>query len=665
MKKFFGLIITLIPALSWAQSLPEASLRVTPSVGDLTTTFVLDASDSQAAQGFGSRLEYQFKTSSKALRSSFQASPVFQFRPAEAGTFNAQLWVRDTSSGSVTTTYQRYSVRQETQRDIRISVSNLTPKEGENVTYTVTVFGNNLDRNQIQVRWDFNSDGRWETSLKRDLTATFPAVEGSSEPTVEVVFPDGLRLREKGLFPVTTNTSRSNTRQRLSISTRNLDLKAPVLEIHPSSSSGTENTIFTFDGSNTLTSKDSYLEWVIEGRTIKNQEKITYKFKSSGKKTVILKHCSLSSNEACRETSTSIEIRNEVNDQYLDITWFNVTDRGRGGQNLDYARISSTDKVRFTVRPQGQPSSNQRWRYRWDFDGDGTYDTNFSDKPSAEYTFNEVGTFVAVVEAIPSITTTNFTSLVKALPIYVERNRAPQGEFNFRQDNNYVGEKVYYTAEASDPQSGNVVEVRFDSDADGVWDSDFRRQLSWWWVYDVPGDYNVRMQLRDPQGRVHEVKRTMTILPMVAPKTAVTVSHRSQVERTTIQLDASASQGRALTYEWKVRGQSKVKLQGARTSLRLPAGDYTICLTIRDRLGVEDTVEFPVSFVVKENLVTKQAQPPTEASPNLLRFLPGAPSINNYVLPSNGVPRGPSPFVVEAGTAIPGDGYVSGMRPGR
>jgi len=86
---------------------------------------------------------------------------------------------------------------------------------------------------------------------------------------------------------------------------------------------------------------------------------------------------------------------------------------------------------------------------------------------------------------------------------------------------------------------------------------------------------------------------------------------------------------------------------------------------VRDRLGVKNQVDFPVSFVPKTQAVTaSQQNNGVEASPNVLQWLPGAPSLHqdNFVLPNGGVPRGPSPFVIEAGTAIPNDGFVSGMR---
>jgi len=668
MKKFYIAFLALITLpISALAALPSVNIKVTPSTGDLRTNFVLDASNSLNNQGNNQHLQYQFKVSPNSYRTPFSSQSRQTFKASKTGTFKAQVWVRDTKTGSTRTSFFTYRVREELQRDIRISASNTTPGEGETVIYKVTVFGNGFNRDAVQTRWDFNSDGRFDTDFTLGLTGSYTPQVGTTSPTVEVKFPDGQIIRGQGIYATRTSPSRNRPtgRDRIKVVTASNPLKPAIIQFSPNRQNASQNTVFNFDGSDTKMTSGSWLEWIIEGRTITNKDKIRYQFKSSGNKIVTLRHCINRAEPICLDTKTSVSIKAEPNDQFLDITWVNLTDRGRSTLTRDYARATVSDNLRFTVRTQGQPNPGQRFTYRWDFDGDGFWDTDFTEHTSVEHRYNKSSKFVAIVEAQPAITTKNFVSIKHAIPVYIERNRAPQGEFKFTKTGNFVGERIYYTAQVSDEQSGQQVEVRFDSDADGVWDSDFRRQLSWYWVYDVPGKYEVRMQLRDPQGRTNEVKQTMTVLAMPEPEAKVKASHRNQTEGGSILLDATGSEGRELTYEWKVLGQPKVKLQGSRTSLRLPAGDYTVCLIIRDRLGVENQLEFPVSFVPKAQAVaTARPSNGVEASPNVLQWLPGAPSLHqdNYVLPNGGVPRGPSPFVIEAGTAIPSDGFVSGMR---
>ena len=668
MKKFFSLaLLTLTPWLVQAQSAPQASVSLVPTTGSLQTEFVLDASQSRNASGNNQNLEYQFRADSKLPRTPFTSNPIFRFRAIETGNATAEVIVRDRNTGLITISGHRYTVRQTQQKSVRITVSTLNPAVNQSVVYEATVFGNNLNRDKLQSRWDFNSDGRWDTNYLNNLTTSFTPQSGKSFPTVEVKFEDGSVIRSRGLEMNTSNTQRSQNSLTAFVSVPRNPLKSPVIEVSPRSAIVKENTNFTLDASKTQITKDSYLEWVIEGRTIPGKEKIDYIFKSSGEKTVTLRHCQISNPDNCLETNTVVNVTAKPNDQFLDLYWQNMSDRGRRTLAKDYAVATATDTLRLTVRPQGIMTRNQSFSYRWDFEGDGNWDTNFAEEALVEHTYNQPGTYIIEVEALPRITTNNFEILRYSLPVYIERNRAPIGDFNFTQTNNYVGEKVTYTATASDPESESLVEVRFDSDADGVWDSEFRNQRSWWWVYDEPGDYNVRMQIRDPQGRVKEVRKMMTILPMLPPKTQVKVSHRAQTENLNIILDASGSQGRKLTYEWTIQGQPQIKYTSARANVRLPAGNYQVQLVVRDRLGVSDSVVFPVTFLPQTSATSVVGTPrpllaPIGMNSAVNQISSINPTRNNFVIPPGGVAPSVSPFQVEAGDVIKNDGYVSNMR---
>ena len=663
MKKFVLLLSLLFaPFVTQAQSVPQVSVNLTPTTGSLQTEFTLDASLSRGADGTNQDLEYQFRADSKLPRTAFTSNPVFKFRPIETGDAVAEVVVRDKSTGLTTISGHRYTVRESEQRSVQIKVSTLTPALGESVIYEATVFGNNLNRDKLQARWDFNSDGRWETNFTTSLIASFTPASGKSFPTVEVKFEDGSIIQASGLDLRTGNQGHAQNSTTNFVSIPQNPLRPPVIEVSPRSATIKENTNLSLDGSKTQLTNDSFLEWIIDGQVLPGKLKINYVFKSSGEKTITLRHCLVSNPDYCLETSTVVEVQAKPNDQFLEVYWQNLSDRGRQTTARDYAVATVSDTLRFTVQTQGTPMQGQSFTYRWDFEGDGQWDTNFESDTFVEHTFNQSRDFIVMVEALPSITTNNFTVLRYVLPVYIERNRAPRGDFDFTQTNNFVGERVTYTAKVSDPESAQLVEVRFDSDADGVWDSDFRNQRSWWWIYDQPGDYKVRLQVRDPQGRIEEVSKIMTILPMPQPQTQVLVSHRTQTENQPILLDGSQSAGRKLTYQWTVQGQPQIKLMGAKTNLKLPAGTYQVQLKIRDRLGVQDSVVFPVTFIPLSDIKPQTSQNVASEAPNMLGYLPGSPDVNNYILPPGGVPQGPSPFQIEAGTALPNDGLVSGMR---
>lgn len=666
----FALLTTLTVQ---AQSVPQVRLSLSPGSGDRQTVFTLDASQSQNARGNTQNLEYQFRVDQFSSRTPYSRTPRITFRASRTGTLTAEVRVRDINTGATSVAAQRYIVRENQQREVQIRVSNTNPLEGDSVTYEAVVFGNGITRSELQSRWDFNSDGRFDTNFRGSLIASDTPAPGRAFPTVEVKFPDGSTIIERGFEVNTSNTRRDQGNSTNFITTDRRGLKKPVIEVTPLSQVIKENTNVTFDGSKTELLQNSFLEWVVESRTIRDQEKINYTFRTSGSKTVTLRHCLVDNPTYCLESSVDIEVETKPNDQYLTLFWNNLSDQGRTQKRNDYALITASDEVRITVRPQGQPSVRQSFLYRWDFEGDGAWDTDFQEETSVEHRYHQPGNYVAVVEGLPSVTTRNFKSLTAFLPVYVERNRAPFGDFDFQQSNNFVGERVTYTAVVKDPESGNRVDVRFDSDADGVWDSDFRQQRSWWWIYDTPGVYNVRMQIRDPQGRLEEVTKPMTILPMPTPQTQVKVSHRSQTENGSIRLDASESVGRKLTYEWTVQGRRDIKLQGAQTNLRLTAGDYQVQLVIRDRLGASDSVVFPVSFVPATTQTNRapmagaiglqqQTAFSGPSTSNIINQLPGARMQNNFILPPQGAPSIASPFQIDAGFSPQSNGISTSMR---
>jgi len=144
-----------------------------------------------------------------------------------------------------------------------------------------------------------------------------------------------------------------------------------------------------------------------------------------------------------------------------------------------------------------------------------------------------------------------------------------------------------------------------------------------------------------------------------SPEAKVQVSHRQQTEGSSITLDASASTGQDLRYDWSIRERAWQQFNGPQINLNLPAGTYNLVLTVTDQSGAQDQANFPVTFVTANN---QTVTPQTNTTSNLPQGFPGLGQQQNFILPE--VPNMPnSPFVINTGSNLDkAPSFLSGMR---
>ena len=206
------------------------------------------------------------------------------------------------------------------------------------------------------------------------------------------------------------------------------------------------------------------------------------------------------------------------------------------------------------------------------------------------------------------------------------------------------------------------IDLRFDLDGDGVWEDDFRPARSEKFRYDVPGEYLVRVQLRDPQLRVTTLTRIIPIFDIPEPDIKVIASHRTQSVNQPIRLNARESEGRGLRYEWRVLNDPLIPvLRGAQTSLRFQdTGEYAVELTITDELGRKDQVTFPVTIVEKSQQNITQTAPAVLPENLQIPNISNLPGINN---PDFSTPASDFIFQQDTARTIP-EFRLTGLRPG-
>ena len=665
--------ITLLTGLSQAQNLlPRVNLDLSPSVVRVGEVLHYDATNSRNSQGqINQNLEYRFQFTNSGPWTAFSPIGKGQFTPGKLEPQRSHLFrveVRDRLTGATQRTFRNYRIIN-ARNPIPPRIKLLTPPpfaEGQQVGFEASILVESfIDRDDILVRWDFNSDGIFDTPFQRDKRGfTVFSTTNLLSPTLEVQFPGGQTETVRGLR-TDLQPSRGTFNFARDINTLVLNpaqIQAPIVNVSPGNKVPTEDITFTFDASKTTLSSNSYLEFFIDGVQIENPGLVVkHRFESPGDHVVRVEHCRNQNNPVCRTTEVNVFVEPNSTDFLVDFTAIEVdrgSDRFRISDNT-YQAVTS-QQILFTSELEFEVAGEiPVFQFRWDFDGDGVFDTPFSNQRNAQYTYDRAGTFKATLEVRDDQGTVN--QAIKT--IIIRDNTAPTGAIRTLSWPNYVGRDIQFTVDVSDKESQlSQIDLRFDLDGDGIWEDDFRPARSETFRYDQPGQYTVRVQLRDPQLRVTTLTRTIPIFDIPKPDIKIIASHRTQTVNQPIRLNAQGSAGLGLRYEWSILNDPLTQtLRGAQTSLRFQeAGEYAIELVITDELGQKDTVIFPVNIVENSQQNIFQASPAT-LPPNLktpqISNLPGINN-SNFVTPV-------SDFIFQQDTVntIP-EFRLTGLRPG-
>ena len=674
MIKYFASIFLatiILIGVSQAQNLlPRVNLDLSPSVVRVGEMLHYDATNSRDSQGkINLNLEYRFQFTNSGPWTAFSPIGKGSFTPSKLDSQTSHLFrveVRDRLTGATQRTFRNYRIIN-ARNPIPPRIKLLTPppfSEGQQIGFEASILVESvIDRDDILVRWDFNSDGIFDTPFQRDKRGfTVFSTTNRLSPTLEVQFPGGQIETVRGLrtdqqpgrgtfdFSRDINTLVLNPAQ----------IQAPIVNVSPGTKAPTEDITFTFDASRTTLSSNSYLEFFIDGVQIENPGlAVKHRFNSPGDHVVRVEHCRGQNNPVCRTTEVNVFVEPNSTDFLVDFTAIEVdrgSDRFRISDNT-YQAVTS-QQILFTSELEFEVAGETPiFQFRWDFDGDGIFDTPFSNQRNAQYTYDRAGTFKPTLEVRDDQETVN--QAVKT--IVVRDNTPPTGSIRTQSWPNYVGRDIQFTVDVADKESQlSQIDLRFDLDGDGVWEDDFRPARSETFRYDQPGEYTVRVQLRDPQLQVTTLTRTLPIFDLPEPKIKVIASHRNQTVNQPIRLNAQESLGEGLRYEWKVLNDPLIQtLRGAQTSLRFQeAGEYAVELTITDELGRKDTVIFPV------NIVEKSQQ-------NTAPSVPGNPPINLEIPQINNLPGVNAPISIPSEFSFQQDPVktipefrLTGLRPG-
>jgi len=357
---------------------PRALFTISPKTGFTVTSFEFNAAGSSdlesSPEQLSVRWDYEsdgtFDTDYSLNKVSYHIFPV-------PGSYQVTLEVRDPEGLT-----DRYSLNV----DVNISSSapiahfEVSPQNGRISTLFLFDASGCYDVqdpiNTLQVRWDFNGDGEWDTPWSTFKSQSyFFRNPGNYITKLEVLDTEGL----------TGSTSRL-------IKVENVNIKpTAVFKVDPQK--GTTETLFTFDASGSTDPEDAsdllrvrwdwnndgY--WDTEYRTIKS---IQHRFTEAGTHTVVLE---VTDTEGFASTfDKTIPISNPNTPPIADFA-VNPTE-GTTETLFEFDASGCTDNE----------DNLEQLEVRWDWDNDNNYDTDFVTEKVLRRTFSTPGTYIIIVQ---------------------------------------------------------------------------------------------------------------------------------------------------------------------------------------------------------------------------------------------------------------------------
>jgi len=255
-------------------------------------------------------------------------------------------------------------------------------------------------------------------------------------------------------------------------------------------------------------------------------------------------------------------------------------------------------------------------RYRWDFQGDGIFDTNDPGARNYSRTFTQRGTFNAVLEILNDrnqIATATVTIVVTGSP--------PVANASVNPSNGAVPLNVSFIGSGTD-SDGTIAKFEWDFEGDGVFDFSSTSTGNTSHTYSTAGTFNAVFRVTDNTGLTGTATATATAIrtgPPGSPTATISLPANplTITAPTTVNFNGSGSDpgGSITKYEWDFNGDGVYEFSsttGAATSFRYESpGAFTAALRVTDDSNLTgiDTIDVTVNLPVSLALNTDTCKP--------------------------------------------------------
>ena len=273
----------------------------------------------------------------------------------------------------------------------------------------------------------------------------------------------------------------------------------PIASFIVSPDSGTTSTTFSFDASGCSDEEDAISElkvhwdWTNDGlwdTDLETTKIATHKYTSAGVHTVKLEV--IDSDDGTRtitKTVTVTDIQNTV-----PIASFSVyPDSGNTSTSFLFSAYDCSDAEDDIPDLQ----------VRWDWENDSNWDTDYSTTKIMNHQYSVAGTYEVKLEVKDTKSLT--TSVTVEVFVVEDTNNEPNASFTIIPKTGHIGTSFIFDATGSSDIEDEIsdLQVRWDWDNDGVWDTDFTTTKLIDHKFTSVGIYEVNLEVIDSDNAVN------------------------------------------------------------------------------------------------------------------------------------------------------------------
>ena len=235
-------------------------------------------------------------------------------------------------------------------------------------------------------------------------------------------------------------------------------------------------------------------------------------------------------------------------------------------------------------------------RVHWDWENDGTWDTNYSTTKTATHQYSVLGNHTINLEVKDSEGLTHST--IKTVSVI---NATPTASFTVNPTEGTTATVFSFDASGSadDEDATSSLQVRWDWESDGVWDTSFSTAKTATYQFPSAGTYTINLEVKDTDNQTSSTSKTVTVTQANTPPTAsFTIDPTSGTTATVFSFDATGStdnedESSALQvrWDWENDGTYDTQFSLVKTSIHQyqTVGTYTIKLQVMDSGGLQTT----------------------------------------------------------------------------
>lgn len=289
-----------------------------------------------------------------------------------------------------------------------------------------------------------------------------------------------------------------------------------------------------------------------------------------------------------------------------------------------------------TFRTRGEYSGGSILRYRWDFEGDGIYDTSEVGARDFTRTFTTPGVRNSRLEIQnDKLQTTSATVQISV------GGSPPSAAASVNPSNGSIPLAVTFSGTGT-AGSNPINRYEWDFQGDGVFDYTSATTGNTTFTYTTPGTFNALFRVTDTAGLTATAAATTTAVrpgPAGSPTATITAPGTPQTRTAPASISFNGtgtdSDGTIATFEWDFNGDGTYDYSSTTTAgtsfVYNSPGTFTAAFRVTDNEGKTgvDTIDITINIAATLSLSTDTLRPP--ATVNILTTLGGTAPVTIFL----------------------------------